>query len=74
MTAKVEVDEDTCTACGLCYNDECPEVFEEGEDGISSIKEKYRKGDRSKGEVPDEEKACAEQAADACPVSAITVE
>jgi len=74
MTAKVEVDEEECTACGLCYNDECPEVFEEGEGGISSIKEKYRKGEPRKGEVPDDKKECAQKAADACPVSAIKVE
>jgi len=74
MPAKVRVDQDACTGCGLCYNDECPDVFEEGDGGNSQLKAPFRKASNSEGEVPDDKKACAKSAADACPVSAITVE
>ncbi|HTY47887.1 MAG TPA: ferredoxin [Methanomassiliicoccales archaeon] len=73
MPAKVKIDQDACTACGLCYNDECPDVFEEGAEGKSCVKPAYKKGSECEGEVPDDKKACAAAAADACPVSAITV-
>ena len=71
---KVKIDDNECTGCGLCYNDECPDVFVEGSDGISSLKAPYQKGSVHEGEIPADKKACAEKAADACPVSAITVE
>jgi ferredoxin len=71
---KVKIDHDACTACGLCYDDECPDVFEEGEDGKSSVKAAFRKGAANEGEIPADKKGCAESAADACPVTAITVE
>jgi ferredoxin len=70
---KVTIDEKECTGCGLCYNDECPDVFMEGDDGTSSLQEKFRKGGPALGEIPDNLKDCAVQAADACPVSAIVV-
>ncbi|OPY34667.1 MAG: Ferredoxin [Methanomassiliicoccales archaeon PtaU1.Bin124] len=72
--AKVTVDENECTGCGICYNDECPEVFVEGSDGTSNLQEKYRKGNAHSGEIPDDKKDCAKKAEDACPVSAIKVE
>jgi ferredoxin len=65
---KVTIDEKECTGCGLCYNDECPDVFKEGADGISELKNGSHSGD-----IPDNMKGCAQKAADACPVSAITV-
>jgi len=71
---KVKIDDKECTGCGLCYNDECPDVFEEGADGNSSLKAAFQKGSPHQGEIPADKKACAEKAADACPVSAITVE
>jgi len=71
---KVKIDNEACTACGLCYNDECPDVFEEGDEGKSSLKAPFRKGSPQEGEIPGEKKACADSAADACPVSAIAVE
>jgi ferredoxin len=55
--------EDTCTACGLCY-DTCPEVFEMGEDRAQVIVD----------EVPAEHEDAVQQAADECPVEAIIVE
>jgi ferredoxin len=74
MSVKVTINEDECTACGLCYNDECPAIFEEGSDGNSNIKKEFQKGGVDKGEIPDDKKACAQSGADACPVNAITVE
>jgi ferredoxin len=73
MSVKVTIDEDACTACGLCYNDECPDVFEEGSDGNSNVKKEFQKGGIDKGEIPDDKKACAQSASDACPVNAIVV-
>ncbi len=73
MSVKVVIDEDACTACGLCYNDECPDVFEEGSDGNSNVKKQFQTGGIDKGEIPDDKKACAQAAAEACPVSAIVV-
>lgn len=60
---KAWVDEDECTGCGLCA-DICPEVFEmDGE--VARAKS---------GELSDEEVECAEEAADSCPVEAISVD
>lgn len=73
MSVKVTINHDECTACGLCYNDECPDVFEEGEDGLSLLKAPFRKAGPTVGEIPDDKKGCAEAAADACPVSAIVL-
>lgn len=72
--AKVTVDEKECTGCGICYNDECPDVFKEGEGGTSSLQDAFRKGGPSVGEIPENLKACAKNAEGACPVSAIKVE
>jgi len=71
---KVKIDHEACTACGLCYNDECPDVFEEGEEGKSTLKAAFRKGGPTDGEIPADKKGCADSASDACPVSAIVVE
>jgi ferredoxin len=38
LMPKVKIDQEACTACGLCYNDECPDVFEEGDEGKSTLK------------------------------------
>ncbi|MGA2172899.1 MAG: ferredoxin [Sedimentisphaerales bacterium] len=55
--------EDTCTACGLCC-DTCPEVFEMGPEAAQVKVD----------EVPAEREDTVQQAADECPVEAITVE
>lgn len=57
------VDEDLCTGCGLCEQT-CPEVFELGDDGVAHLKE----------DAADcSEAGCCQEAADQCPVSAISV-
>lgn len=58
------VDQDTCTACGLCI-DLCPEVFQEAPDGKAVAIE---------GDVPPEHEEVARDAADQCPVEAIAIE
>jgi len=57
---KVKVDPEKCTGCGACVS-VCGSVFEM-KDGKAVAKEK------------ETEKECAKEAADACPVDAISVE
>jgi ferredoxin len=73
MTVSIEIDQDGCIQCGRCYNDECPNIFKEGDDGTSQIAEQYRDGNSAKGHAPDDLLECANKAADACPVTVITV-
>ena len=60
---KAIVDEDTCTDCGLC-EDACPEVFELG-DEVARVKVDI---------VPAECEDSCREAAEGCPVDAITLE
>lgn len=60
---KATVDAGTCTGCTLCC-DIAPEVFAMGDDGLA-----HAKGDA----VAAAAEATAKEAADSCPVSAITV-
>ena len=73
MTVNVEIDQEGCIQCGRCYNEECPEVFNEGEDGTAEVAEQYRDGGSAKGKVPDDMFECANKGAEACPVTVITV-
>lgn len=61
MEKKVLVDKEKCIGCGLCVS-LCPEVFEIGENGKSSVK---------KGADFEKNKKCLEEAIHSCPVSAI---
>ncbi len=60
---RATVDEAACTGCGLCV-DICPEVFElEGDVARAKM-----------ANIPEDLEDCAEDAADDCPMEAITVE
>lgn len=60
---KVKVDENLCTGCGLCV-DICPEVFEMGET-VSVVKVDI---------VPPKLEDKVREAAENCPVDAISIE
>lgn len=70
--AKVKIDKETCIRCGVCAS-LCEEVFSLGDDGIAEIVEKYRGGDSSAGNVPDDID-CVDSAVESCPVDAISKE
>lgn len=60
---KASIDREGCIGCGLCPAT-CPEVFRMAEDGQAEV---Y-------APVTDEVAQAAQEAADNCPVSVITVE
>lgn len=53
-----------CIGCGLCEGT-CPEVFAVGDEGVAEA---------IVDEIPEENEEAAQEAADNCPASAITVE
>ena len=57
----IMIDRDGCISCGLCEST-CPEVFRIAEDGLAEV---HHQPDN------DGQCACAQQAADGCPVSVI---
>ena len=61
---KAVVDQDTCTGCELCVNS-CPDIFEMQDNGLA--KEKV-------DSVPSDSEDCAKEAAESCPVEAISIE
>jgi ferredoxin len=73
MAVIVEIDRRGCIQCGRCYNDECPEVFVEGEDGTAEVVEQYRDEAPAKGSMPDEMYDVAIRGAEACPEMVILV-
>jgi ferredoxin len=60
---KATVDKETCIGCGLCESI-CPAVFKLGSDGKSDV---------IVDEISKNLQADCQQAADSCPVSAITI-
>ncbi len=61
---KAIVDRNTCIGCGLCA-EICPAVFEIDAESLAFVK-----GDS----IPPEEESAARDAADSCPVNAISIE
>lgn len=61
---KAIVDEDECTACGLC-EDTCPEVFELGDEEVARV---------LVDPVPPEHEDACREAAEECPSDAIILE
>jgi len=62
---RAHVDKDVCTACGLCA-DSCPAVFSLGDDDeVAKV---------IVDAVPADMEDCARQAAEDCPVEAISIE
>lgn len=71
---RVQIRRKDCTSCSTCW-ETCPEVFEENEgDNFSQVTERFRVNENiADGEIPDDLKHCAEDAAASCPVSIITI-
>lgn len=68
---KVTIDQDTCIACGMCYNT-CPDVYEDDGSGTAQLVEEYR-DTPDEGYIPDDI-TCTQDGADSCPVDAIKLE
>ena len=60
---KAVIDEEACTGCGLC-TETCPEVFELSDDVASVIVD----------EVPEDAIDTCKEAAEECPLEAISIE
>ncbi len=60
---KVKIDNDLCTACGLCV-DSVPDIFKMGDDVAEVIT----------ADVPDNLEEDVQNAVDDCPVESILVE
>jgi ferredoxin len=61
---RATVDSDTCTGCELCVQT-CPEIFEMTDDGVARAKAT---------DVASEHQECCREAAEGCPVEAISIE
>jgi ferredoxin len=61
---KASVDQDLCIGCELCV-DTCPEAFRMGDDNLSHP---------TREEFGEDLYGCIREAADVCPVTAISIE
>ncbi len=68
--AKITLDRENCIGCGACTG-VCPDYFEMGTDGKSSLK---GAGEGSTQSIEVDDAGCATEAGDACPVNVIKVE
>jgi ferredoxin len=68
----IEVDRQTCIACGVCYSTDATH-FEGNENGKSQVIGGETNG-KTNGIFNDELRNDAQRAVDSCPVSAITIE
>jgi ferredoxin len=67
----VEVDRNTCIACGVCYSTD-PSHFESDAVGKSLVVGGISNG-KSKGLFTDELQEDAQRATDSCPIRAISI-
>ncbi len=70
--AKVEIDEDLCIACGICYGSH-PDIFADDGEGNAILVDKFQTDGQQTGEVPTELGDSAREAAELCPTEAITI-
>ncbi len=72
--AKVVIDRGGCIGCGMCWGT-CPSVYEQNpEDNLSQIAAALQEnGNLSESTIDAALEDCAQQGADVCPVSVITV-
>ncbi len=61
---KAFVDRDACIGCGLCESI-CPDVFAMDDEAKAAVVVPV---------IPSKDEKCSEEARDACPVTAITIE
>jgi len=71
MKYRIEINREDCIRCGSCYGLD-PAHFESDSDGKSQVIGGTANG-KSEGTFEDEKIVEAQSAADACPVSVITV-
>ncbi|MBI4837395.1 MAG: ferredoxin [Candidatus Portnoybacteria bacterium] len=70
---KIVLYRNKCIGCGSCAA-VCPKYFEMAEDGFSHIKESQRDSEGNDfSEIKEDDKKCAAEAADVCPVQIIKI-
>ncbi|MCF7928682.1 MAG: ferredoxin [Spirochaetales bacterium] len=73
MKYRIKVDKDACIADGVCYSMD-PDHYVEDDEGKADVAGGSMDGQVSVGEFDDDGFDDAQDAADTCPVDAITVE
>lgn len=73
MKYRVKVDKDKCIADGVCYSMD-PDHYVEDDEGKAEAADGSMEGAISVGEFDDDDFEAAQDAAEACPVEAITIE